>query len=200
MNAFTHRDMIAQVVIILAACVGGWMIFIEPRNRELNTLEATIAQARASPAATDPAFAHKLAEAAQALRGRVEVIEARNAVATDSSGAYQRIRALAGEHRVQLLSLNPGALGQSDARRSDPLRPAAARMDITVEGAYENVARFIEAVSAIDGFMRPAHLTLTAVQRDGEELVEAQLACDALSFMLPEAVAGLLGEVTHAQP
>jgi Tfp pilus assembly protein PilO len=192
MNHGEHRRAAAHVVIVVAVCIGGWMMLIEPKAAELARMEAAIAQRRASPAATDPAFVQKLADQAQALKARIAAIEARSELATDSSAVYRRIRALAEEHQVNLLSLNPGAARAGSAGEgAQPL--STTRIDLTVEGRYEPVARFIESVAAIDGFIRPASLTLSAVSRGSERLVSAQLACDAIGFTLPDSITVLKG-------
>jgi hypothetical protein len=35
MNAILSREFLSQLIIVVAACVGGWMMFVEPKMTEL---------------------------------------------------------------------------------------------------------------------------------------------------------------------
>jgi hypothetical protein len=219
--AGVDRDLIAQVVIIIAACVGGWMVFVHPKAAELDSIERVIelhsSHAEAPHGLSDDELDRSTIErAAQRMgeiRRRVGEIELANAIGRDSSRLYATMTDLARRHGVQVQNLQPGASadaaavpsrGASDSgtgrgaraearHRSPDGDPTVRQIGITVEGTYERVAQFLIAIDEMAGFIRPS--TLTLLPRDGQDefLVVAQLTCDVLSFAIPEPLAAMKG-------
>jgi len=191
MNFAIDRETIAQVVIILALCLGGWMMIVEGRIDELAELGATIAEATANPLLEQEGTLDEMVGQLDGVRGRLHRIEKMNGFARDSSRMYSLIMDLAEEHGVVVQRLDPG----SGPRRSEAEETAVSvtTFDMTVTGGYEQIASFLDAVASLTGFVRPVALTLTPRQDDSGERVEARFACEAVSFALPDALAVMLG-------
>jgi len=190
MNGPLDRQLIAQIVIILAVCAGGWMTLVEPNIDELHRLEATIADAASSPLPMGQESIEQMADQFARVRDRFRRIEVRNEFAGDSTRIYGLIMDLAEEHGVTVQRLDPG----SDRRSRDEEAPVRlTTLDMTIEGGYEQVAVFLEAVEELDGFIRPLTLSITPREEDGRSFVEARFACQAVRFTLPEELTAMVG-------
>ena len=190
MNGPLDRQLIAQIVIIVAVCAGGWMTFVEPNIDELHRLEATIAEASSSPLPMGQETIEQMADQFAQVRDRFRRIEVRNEFAGDSTRIYGLIMDLTEEHGVTVQRLDPG----SDRRSRDEEAPVRlTTLDMTIEGGYEQVAVFLEAVEALDGFIRPLTLSITPREEDGRSFVEARFACQAVRFTLPEELTAMVG-------
>jgi len=190
MNGPLDRQLIAQIVIIVAVCAGGWMTFVEPNIDELHRLEATIAEASSNPLPMGQESIEQMADQFAQVRDRFRRIEVRNEFAGDSTRIYGLIMDLAEEHGVTVQRLDPG----SDRRSND--EEASVRfttLDMTIEGGYEQVAVFLEAVEELDGFIRPLTLSITPREEDGRSFVEARFACQAVRFTLPQELTAMVG-------
>ena len=190
MNGPLDRQLIAQIVIIVAVCAGGWMTFVEPNIDELHRLEATIAEASSNPLPMGQESIEQMADQFARVRDRFRRIEVRNEFAGDSTRIYGLIMDLAEEHGVTVQRLDPG----SDRRSND--EEASVRfttLDMTIEGGYEQVAVFLEAVEELDGFIRPLTLSITPREEDGRSFVEARFACQAVRFTLPQELTAMVG-------
>jgi Tfp pilus assembly protein PilO len=191
MNGLIDRQLIAQVVIIVAVCAGGWMTFVEPRIDELHRLQATIAEASSNPLPMGQESIEQMADQFAKVRDRFRRIEVRNDFAGDSTRIYGLIMDLAEEHGVTVQRLDPGSDGRSDDDEEAPVR--FTTLDMTIEGGYEQVAVFLEAVEALDGFIRPVTLSVTPREEEGRSFVEARFACQAVRFTLPEELTAMVG-------
>ena len=190
MNGPLDRQLIAQIVIIVAVCAGGWMTFVEPNIDELHRLEATIAEASSSPLPMGQETIEQMADQFAQVRDRFRRIEVRNEFAGDSTRIYGLIMDLTEEHGVTVQRLDPG----SDRRSNDEEAPVRfTTLDMTIEGGYEQVAVFLEAVEALDGFIRPLTLSITPREEDGRSFVEARFACQAVRFTLPQELTAMVG-------
>jgi Tfp pilus assembly protein PilO len=191
MNGPLDRQLLAQLIIIVALCAGGWMMIVQPQIDELHELRATIAQARSTQTSLGEGTIEQMADELTAVRDRFRRIEARNTFADDSTQIYGLIMDLAAEHGIAVQRLDPG----SNQRTGDEEEKVhITTLDITVDGGYEQVAMFLEAVGDLDGFIRPVTLTITPRQDEDRSFVEARFACQALRFALPEELTALVGE------
>lgn len=190
MNGPLDRQLIAQIIIILAICAGGWMIIVQPQIDELTRLQATIAEIRNSQVPMGEGTIEQMADELTKVRDRFRRIETRNEFAGDSTRIYGLIMDLADEHGVTVQRLDPG----SDQRSADEDAPVnVTTLDMTIEGGYEQVAIFLESVEHLDGFIRPLTLTLTPREEEGRSFVEARFACQALRFALPDVLTAMVG-------
>ena len=94
---------------------------------------------------------------------------------------------LAKEHGVTIRSLNTGAA----APGTDVPDIGVTSIDISMNGQYEAVARLIETVHDLGGYIRTSSLTVTPIEAEGEQLVFAQYVGEALSFAVPPVLLSL---------
>ncbi|UCD74644.1 MAG: hypothetical protein JSV91_12750 [Phycisphaerales bacterium] len=192
MNVTFRRDLLAQTVIVLALCIGGWMLFVQPTVEELQEVEAIIAYSRAGAAGLNQEAIEDMADRMSGLRRYVLDVRRRGRLADDSSRLYGLIMDLAQEHGVTVQSLEPG----SGREMSVDGRVGRTRIEITLEGEYQQVASFLSALQNVEGFIRPTSLSLTPREKEAErQLVVARYSCEALSFTLSEALSNLAGKV-----
>ena len=189
MIANLDRAVIVQFLIGLALTVGGWLFFVQPRLDELRQLETAIAEYRARSSSLGTAASDQFAQRASLLRAQVAQIDRKNTIARDSAVLYARITSLAKQHDVLVQSLQPST-APTPGRETGV---AVSRVDLTIRGGYEQVAAFIGAIDAFDGYLRPSTLLIAPAQVGGEPAVTARLGCDALSFTLPPEIAQLQG-------
>jgi Tfp pilus assembly protein PilO len=192
MNGTLDRQFLAQALIILALCVGGWMMIVEPKLSEINRLEAEIAEAKANPALLEQTAVEEMARRIGRVKAQVQAVQQQNQFARDTALIYAEIMDLADDHQVELLRLDPGSRHAGE-REPDEESVQKITFDLTIEGTYENVARFLTAVQDIDGFVRPIALAVTPRVVEGRPRVEATLKCEAVSFTLSEALVQFSG-------
>jgi Tfp pilus assembly protein PilO len=195
MNLAVDRDFIAQVVIVLAVCAGAWLMLVQPKTREVKRLEAELAAAEDASGMATQEGVESLVAKVDGFRMRLSEIRARSAVAEDTSSLYATIMRRAAEQQVRVQSLQPAPL--KELGKNSPVR--VARLAMTVEGRYDDVARFLDSVAEIYAFIRPASLQLIPVDGQQPDQVSARYGCDVLAFAVDSALAGI-GETRNAQP
>ena len=184
------REFMTQLFIVLTVCVGGWMVFVQPKAAELYELEKVIAQEQSRTGTVDFAAVEEVARQAPRLHERTDEIERRGALARDSSLLYGRIMDLAKDHEVQVKNLRPG----SERVRGDKAHPmVVVRIDMTAEGEYESVARFLDAVNDSGAYLRTVAVQIAPTKRtDGAHTV-LQLGFEAIRFTLPTVLKQIQG-------
>lgn len=197
MNKFVDRELFAQLVIAITVCVGGWMMLVQPQARKLQQVEATIAAARSNPLLTDQHAVEQMARELQVTRDHIRQIIDRNHHSNDSSQLYSLIMEAAARTDVAIQQFDPSATQTKD-RAADQLRITVLEMGVT--GTYENIARFTDAVSKLDGFIRPVTLSVRPMPgSNSATMAQARLSYEALSFNLPPTLAQL-AETNNAHP
>ena len=191
MNGTSTRELLAQIVIALAVCIGGWMILVQPAIDELREVESVITHTRAGAAGLNEGAIEKMADRMSDLRQRVEIVRRRSSLASDSSHLYGLIMDLAQEYGLTVQNLQPG----SGREMSPDGRVGRTHIEMTLEGGYQQVASFLSTMQNIEGFIKPISLSLMPHEREGQQrLVVARYTCDALSFTLKDALSSLAGE------
>ena len=189
MNASSSRELIVQGFIIVAVCIGGWMMFVQPKLEEVRKHEATIAEATGNPLLADREAVERMANRLSSVRDRIGEIERQNSFTSDSSQMYGLIKKCSERHGVSVKRLDPGS-SRGQAEQTGPIRVTAFNM--TVSGTYQRVAAFLESVNGLEGFLRPVLLRLSPTQGE-ERLVEAQFSCEAVSIALPDSLTAMAG-------
>ncbi|MCH8344863.1 MAG: hypothetical protein IH983_12865 [Planctomycetes bacterium] len=189
MRVLIDREFVVHAVIALAVCIGAWMFVVDPKVQQLHDVEAMIEQRRARFSAMNDAVIEQLAIQAATIRARSDEIESRGRLAADTALMYGLIMRLADEHGVQVQTLRP----QVESKSRLDQRIVVTRIDVTMKGSFEKIASFLGALDGAPGYLRPSSLHITPTQQDGRPLVGVRLGCEALSFALPEAVAGVRG-------
>jgi Tfp pilus assembly protein PilO len=130
-----------------------------------------------------------------ALKLRMADIATYNQLAGDSSRFYGLVMDLADAHGVQVQSLQPGSIKQS----TDEKQVSVTRINLSVEGEYQQVASFLDGICNLNAFIRPQTLQISPTRSSSKDLVDVTFSCDVLSFVIADSLAGL-GEQDHAKP
>lgn len=178
------REFVTQAVIALGACLGGWLVFVNPKAEELKEVEAAIAKHTAETASMDLSGIELVANLAPELRRRCDEIDRRNRTALDSSLLYGRFMEVATLNGIKVKNLRPTVERSSD--KSAVM--SVTRVDVTGEGTYEQIANFFDGLNNIGAYVRPISVQLTPTKRDSEESAVLQLGCEAVQFQLPPAI------------
>lgn len=189
MSARSTRELIAQAAIVLAVCVGAWMMLVKPKIDEVARLEQEIATMSANPAqAVNQQTVEGAARKVSAVKERVRHIHDFNALANDSSRFYGIVMDLADSHGVQVHNLQPGSSRQT----TEDGKVIITRITLGAEGDYARLATFLDAVCSVDAFIRPVSLQLDPSRDETRATVEATLTCDVLNFPIDPALGDLL--------
>ena len=181
MSLGIDRDFLTQGAIALALCLGGWMFLVRPQSEELRLLESEIARWKAVVATTDRAAIERVVSLAPSLRQTADEIAARGLMA-DSYQIYKRVQALAETCSVAVNNLRPGP----DPGRAKDKAFTASRVDMTVDGEYENIARFLEGLDRMGAYLRPVSVQLTPTKAETPTFTSMQLSFELLRFTLPD--------------
>jgi Tfp pilus assembly protein PilO len=179
-NASVTKDLISQLIVVMGVCVGAWMLFVEPKAVALAEREAEIAAGRARLMAADFDRLRKVASRAPGIRESAAEIEARSELARDSAGLYSRIMQLAQGQNILVRNLQPRAgEGGADA---DIL---VTRIDMKIEGDYQQLADFVESLRSVEAYLRVASLSLVPIDSEEVKRATMQMSCEALAFRIP---------------
>ncbi len=183
------KELVTQAVVVFSACFGGWMALVQPKADAVRASEINIATYESQIRAQDTLVLDGMADKAPALRSRTEEIAGRNAFAGDSSVLYGRIMSLAKELDVQVKNMRPGM--ERKVGRDDVI--AVTRIDVTVEGEYERMARFLDGLNGIEAYLRQTSVQISPTKRQDNDIAIMQLGFEAVRFTLPKAVTELRG-------
>ncbi len=187
MSLPVDREFLTQAVIVMGACLGGWMMFVQPKAEAMRVTEANIATYEGQIDARNALVMDGIADRAPALRARCDEIASKNAFAEDSSLLYGRVMSLAKEMDVQVKNMRPGL--ERKVGRDDVI--AVTRIDVTVEGEYERMARFLDALNGIEAYLRQTSVQISPTKRQDNDIAIMQLGFEAVRFTLPKAMAQL---------
>lgn len=183
------REFITQSVIALSACLGGWMIFVQPKAEAIHQVQASIEALRAQTKATSGLSIEAIATQAPKLRERSREIEARGAFAEDTSQLYGRIMDLAKAHDVQVRNLRPG-----DRKSGGEEKLTLTRIDMTAQGEYEHIAAYLDSLHRIGAYLRMTSVQIAPTKQPGGSGTVMQLGFEVLQFHLPAVVAEMKGQ------
>lgn len=184
MSNVVHREVIAQLVIILAVSLGGWLVFVHPKAKKLEDVNRVLF---AASSAGDPLGEKTIAQLASQMsegRERLQSLEHLNLLADNTTVLYGLFNQLGATHQVTVRSISPG----TEAKPSEDGSYTAIRIDMTLLGRYENVADFIDAVGDLPGHVRPVTLTLTPENDGPDHMTLANFSCEVLRFEMPEVL------------
>ena len=189
MLANIDRPTIVHFLIGLALVIGGWLFFVQPRLGEVGNLETAITEHRVHASSLGIAASDQIAQQAKLLRSQVAQVSHRNMIAGDSALLFARIMGEAKQHDVHVQNLR----GAPAPTSNHEIGVVISRLDFTVQGRYEQVALFIEALNELDGYLRFTSLQIGPAHVGRESVVTVRLGCDVLSFTLPAEFALLQG-------
>ena len=189
MKVPTDRDLLMQAFIALGFCIGGWMIFVKPQVEELNRLEAEIAMIDSQSSSVSSAVFERIAAQAPRVNRRAQDIQTKGALAQDSAGLYSQIRTLATDHDVQIKNVRRGPERESVAGATTYV---VQRVDMKVEGEYEQIARFLDSLKSINTYLRPVSLQVSPTTGGNGSFTVMQFGFESVRFNLPPALVTLL--------
>lgn len=184
------RDLVVRFVIGFSLTVGAWFFFAQPRAVELSRLEKTISEFHERTSALGIAASEQIARDVQAMLLLLNQISVRNSVSRDSARLYGLIKDLAKRHDVHVQKLQPTP--EPPNRRNDMF--TNSKVDMTIQGEYAAISAFIDSLQEFGGHVRPNSLHLGALPSQSQEIVNVRLACDVISFELPETLVQLQEE------
>jgi Tfp pilus assembly protein PilO len=187
-NLPVDREFLTQTVIALGACLGGWMFFVQPKAEAIQEVQASIQKLRSQTAAAGSLGIEEIAKQAPVLRTRSSEIEARGAFAEDTSQLYGRIMDLAKAHQVQVRNLRPG-----DRKFGKDKNVTLTRIDMTAQGEYEQIARFLDSLNGIGAYLRMTSVQIAPTKQAGGSGTVMQLGFEVLQFHLPKVVREMKG-------
>lgn len=177
-----RRTFLAQLAIVLAACIGGWMMLIEPQMRKIERAEAALEEHRALFGESGRIPIEDLARRLVTIRRSLARVEQRSQFGRDSSELYGAVLELAAAIDVDVQNVNPGELrAQADGRL------ASREIDLALRGSYEQIAGFLRAIEDLPGYVRIVTVNLQP-RVATEDLVEARVSCELICFTIPESV------------
>lgn len=190
MNLSVYRDLLVQVMMAMTVCIGSWMFLVKSKAEDLREVETLIARSRAQSRSIDHTDLQKISARTPPLRRRMREIQARGSVAKDSSALYGRITDLAEKHQVKINNLRPGVEQQIGDKDRIYI---VTRIDMTIVGEYENIARFLESVNGIGAYLRPISVQIAPTKGGEGSFTVIQLGIEVLRFNLPEPLVALGG-------
>jgi hypothetical protein len=202
-----HRSLLAPICIALAVCAGGYVLTVEPRERQLRDLNAVIAAQEVKHAATqrvapDVARLHAmLAEATSAanrLRTKASVI-------TSESMLFESIMSLAGDAGVRVESMTPAG-GPTRAPAPAAVAPVAPiagaapaqappedrqlRYTLDIIGEYDDIVRFVERLQGSMGLTSVRAVRVSSNSQPGQRSLTATVQTEHL-ILDPRSVVAL---------
>jgi Tfp pilus assembly protein PilO len=194
-NPIIDRTLFSHLIVIIGVCVGAWVWQVQPRMKQLGMLQQRIEANQSTSSAFTAQAVEAAAKRLDAAKLRLAQIEASNSLADDSSRFYGLVMDLADEHGVQIKSLQPRTSNKVAADAT----VLVTRIDLSIEGAYKDVANFLAAMSNLPAFTSPLSLQLTPNIINNKPLVTANFSCGLLKFPIPQSLTSLAG-ATHGNP
>jgi len=187
MKDLLDREFLLKIVIILIVSLGGWLLLVHPKVKELEAIHAMLDTV--SNLGTESSNASVTSLIAQMRGGREMIgeVEKLNSFSLNTSNLYGLISSIGARHDIIVQSLNPG----NDNRHNTENGYSYTRIDMTLDGSFQNIASFIHDMKGLPGFIRPISLTITPGS-DGNQAI-ANYSCEAIFFQLPDALTEIGG-------
>lgn len=197
MNESSYRELLAQVIIVVAICAGGWFMFVQPRESEAKRLEEQIKSLGGDVLSPENGPLAKTLTEVAGLRGQLATVQAASMVARDPSQTYDLITRLARDCQLKVRSVSPLSLGDADDREQKIL---AKRTEILVDGEYEALVRFVGAFTREAPASRIVLMTVSPLSNTTTPAVSAMITVDTFSFVIPEGLKNLVSASQSSQP
>ena len=184
MQGLFDREVVSQFAIILAISLGGWLLFVHPKVQKLQEFNKVFNVSSGDKTDLSGETITRLAQQLSYGRNHITKIEYLNKLSENTTLLYSLISDLGARHDIVVKSINPGAESTNHSRDGY----ISTRVDMTIEGRYEDIAAFIQSVKELPGFLRPVYLV---IQPDGDgknARAKADLSCQAIQFEMSEAL------------
>lgn len=184
MKGFLDREFLLKIVIILTVSFGGWLLVVHPKVKELEEIHAMLATVSQLGSESSNASVASLIAQMRGGREMIGEVEKLNSFSLDTSNLYGLISSIGAKHDIVVQSLNPG----NDNRHATDKGYSYTRIDMTLDGTFQNIASFIHEMKDLPGFIRPTALTITPGGDSRQAITTANFSCEAIFFQLPEAL------------
>lgn len=182
MKGLLEREFAAQLAIILGISLGGWIFFVNPKVEKLQEMQLLIETVSQGDHDLSQADIENLARLISEGHSSVNTITDLNKLAANSTLLYGMVSDLGARNEVTVRSLTPG----SRISHQSSAGFTATRMDMVLEGRYEQIASFADSLHDLPGYIRPVSLVVKPAGEALEALVIADFSCELIEFMLPE--------------
>lgn len=188
MNPALIRTMIAESAIAIAACVGGYLLLVEPGERRLHETRARIAdlQAQSNAPAMSPEQCRKALKQGEQMRA---LVGARGRIAIDESAMFETVMNLTERHGVRVDQLQPAG-----NRASRPADPSAGPPEIRrtyallVWSEFGALASFLDELQHDVGFTRVRSVKISVDNTPGSSAVIATIESEHIALSALEPV------------
>lgn len=184
MQGLFDREVVSQFSIILAISLAGWLLFVHPKVQKLQELNTVFNVSSSDDSDLSEGTITRLARQLSDGRNHISKIEYLNNLSENTTLLYSLISDLGARHDIVVNSINPGA--ESTDHTSDGY--TSTRVDMTIEGRYEDIAAFVRSVKNLPGFLRPVYLTIRPYGEGINARAKADLSCQAIRFEMSEAL------------
>ncbi|CAN5812437.1 hypothetical protein BH11PLA1_BH11PLA1_16860 [soil metagenome] len=197
MNSPAFRAVISRGVIALAILAGGYFFFVEPRERELAQVQAQVAHAQGERSQRDSQGLSiaQLRDLDARAQKSAAGLKRRNAPAADEAALFESIMKLAGDTSVRVESMNPAgrttaapppapAAGATSLSVAPGARDSRTQYSLQVQGGFENLIAFIEALQRDMGYTGVRSLRIAPINTPGTNLVQATIETEHAYFDL----------------
>lgn len=182
MSVQVDMELMRPGLIATAACAVVWWFLVQPAHEHLSVVQADLAEQRTmiqqlnqASSAGGPSVSDELALWSRRAQDLSRYVRGR----TDAASIYEQFTVLALEHGVLIKRINPrqkrrmSASGR--AKNNSQVHVIEFGYKIDLEGGFEQVARFIDAVATQSPLCMVTTITLTPVVRGQMHLVNATI-------------------------
>jgi len=212
LNLSEHRNIIAPVLIALAVCAGGYVAFVEPRERGLREVREAIASLEQQHATTQrvaPDVARLQLMRDKAMTA-VERMRIRANAGSTEAAVFETIMTHAADAGVRVESMTPNGTTTTTQAGIAPIAPTPdsppveappqdrlVRYSIEISGEYDNVVRFVERLQTSMGFASVRGVRITARSQPGQRALSATV--DTEHLMLDPRTLAALNDAENTQ-
>lgn len=189
MKGFLDREFLLKIVIILIVSLGGWLLVVHPKVKELDDIHVLLRTVSQLGSESSNASVASLIAQMRGGREMIGEVEKLNSFSLNTSSLYGLISSIGAKHDIVVQSLNPG----NDNRHTTDKGYSYTRIDMTLGGTYSNIASFIHDMKDLPGFIRPTSLTITPGGDHSQAIATANFSCEAIFFKLPDALRDIGG-------
>lgn len=189
MKDLLDREFLLKIVIILIVSLGGWLLVVHPKVKELEDIHVMLDTVSKLGSESSKASVTSLIAQMRGGREMIGEVEKLNLFSLNTSNLYGLISSIGAKHDIVVQSLNPG----NDNRHSTENGYSYTRIDMTLDGTYQNIASFIHDMKGLPGFIRPVALSITPGSDGDQAIAIANYSCEAIIFQLPDALTEIGG-------
>jgi len=183
-----NRETVVHITIVLAVCVGGWVMVVDPMIAEVKALEATVAEVSQQINPDEHSNLARIVGQIKSFHSRIKQVVVFNRLSKNPPQFYEAVMALAQKHGVTVDRLIANSIETGDQSTAVD---QVTTCKIVVVGGYDHVGRFLRAMGGLDGFIRPVALTVMPINDAEAGRVHAHYDCELVCFSIPDKLVAL---------